>query len=262
LILKCCQPSTSSGQEEKLEIVIGAAPRLRRRNEFGLFQEYCTFQAAFLSFSSLPFLRQGSKVLRSSKSERRFPLRAHLNLCYNNFMKQLDPKAVWLFFFGFILRSIIPIIIFSIWGSVFLSDFNQNLAGNNEFSFAFLNWLWVIIPIFLASCFVWAKLTFHFYRYELLDSRFRKESGVIYKKYVTIPYDRIQNVDINRGILARILGLSDFNIQTAGASAIVSRYGVMGGGAEGRLPAVSMAVGEQLRDELIQRTRQSKNQGL
>jgi len=36
----------------------------------------------------------------------------------------------------------------------------------------------------------------------------------------------------------------------------------MGGGAEGRLPAVSMAVGEQLRDELIQRARQSKNQGL
>jgi len=36
----------------------------------------------------------------------------------------------------------------------------------------------------------------------------------------------------------------------------------MGGGAEGRLPAVSMEVAEQLRDELIQRTRQYKNQGL
>ena len=119
-----------------------------------------------------------------------------------------------------------------------------------------------IIPTFLVSCFVWAKLTYHFYRYELLDTGFRKESGVIYKKYVTIPYGRIQNVDINRGILARILGLSDLNIQTAGASATVSRYGLMGAGGEGRLPAVSMATGEQLRDELIQRTLQSKNQGL
>ena len=177
-------------------------------------------------------------------------------------MKQLDPKAVWFFFFGFVLRSFIPIIFLSIWGSAFLGGFDESLNNGSEFSFGFLNWLWVIIPAFLVLCFVWAKLTYHFYRYELLDNGFRKESGVIYKKYVTVPYDRIQNVDINRGILARILGLSDLNIQTAGASATVSRYGVMGGGAEGRLPAVSMAVGEQLRDELIQRARQSKNQGL
>src|SRR3990167_9460200 len=177
-------------------------------------------------------------------------------------MKQLDPKAVWLFFFSFIVRTLIPLIFLSFWSLAFLSDSPENLNNTGEVSLSFLNWLWVIIPAFLVLCFVWAKLTYHFYRYELLDNGFRKESGVIYKKYVTVPYDRIQNVDINRGILARILGLSDLNIQTAGASAIVSRYGLMGGGAEGRLPAVSMAVGEQLRDELIQRTRQSKNQGL
>ena len=176
-------------------------------------------------------------------------------------MKQLDPKAVWFFFISFVLRSFIPIIFLSIWGSAFLDSFDD-LNNGSEFSFGFLNWLWVIIPAFLVLCFVWAKLTYHFYRYELLDTGFRKESGVIYKKYVTVPYDRIQNVDINRGILARILGLSDLNIQTAGASATVSRYGIMGGGAEGRLPAVSMTVAEQLRDELIQRARQSKNQGL
>ncbi len=161
-------------------------------------------------------------------------------------MKQLDPKSVWLFFFSFVLRSFIPIIFLSIFGS----------------AFRFLNLLWFIIPAFLILCFVWAKLTYHFYRYELLDTSFRKESGVIYKKYVTVPYDRIQNVDINRGVLARILGLSDLNIQTAGASATVSRYGVTGDSAEGRLPAVSMEVAEQLRDELIRRARQPKNHGL
>jgi len=181
-------------------------------------------------------------------------------------MKHLDPKAVWLFFFSFVLRLFIPIFFLSIWawGSVSFDSLDKSVNNSVEFSFDFLNWLEIIIPIFLflVLCFVWAKLTYRFYRYELLDSGFRKESGVIYKKYVTIPYDRIQNVDINRGILARILGLSDLNIQTAGMSAIVSRYGATGGGAEGRLPAVSMAVGEQLRDELIQRARHSKNQGL
>ncbi len=177
-------------------------------------------------------------------------------------MKQLDPKAVWLFFFSFVLRSLIPMIFFSTSGVAFLGNFFDNVNNNSEFSFDYLHWFWVIIPVFLVLCFVWAKLTYHYYRYELLDVGFRKESGVIYKKYVTIPYDRIQNVDINRGILARILGLSDLNIQTAGASAAVSSYGIIGVGAEGRLPAVSVEVAELIRDELVQRARQSRNQGL
>ncbi len=176
-------------------------------------------------------------------------------------MQQLSPKSVWLFFFSFILRSLIPIIFLGFWSLIFFGELSKKSSGG-EFLFGFLNWLWVVIPLFFALCFIWAKLSYRFYRYELLDSGFRKESGVIYKKYVTIPYDRIQNVDINRGILARILGLSDLSIQTAGASATVSRYGAMGVGAEGRLPGVSREIAEQLRDELIQRARQSKNQGI
>jgi len=176
-------------------------------------------------------------------------------------MKQLDPKAVWFFFFGFVMQSFIPIIFLSIWAIAFFSNL-EDVGGGIVISLNFLNWLWVLIPTILILCFVWAKLTFHFYRYEMLDIGFRKESGVIYKKYVTIPYDRIQNVDINRGILARLLGLSDLNIQTAGASATITRYGAMGGGAEGRLPAVSITVAEELRDELIRRAHHSKDQGL
>ena len=135
------------------------------------------------------------------KSWSTFPLKSNLSN-----MKQLDPKAVWLFFISFVLRLFIPIIFLSIWGSAFLGGISENLDNGSEFSFGFLNWLWIIIPVFLVLCFVWAKLTYRFYRYELTDAGFRKELGVIYKKYVTIPYDRIQNVDIYRGILARILG--------------------------------------------------------
>ncbi len=177
-------------------------------------------------------------------------------------MKQLDPKAVWLFFFSSLLRSIVPVIFLSIWSSAFLSGFSDDTKDISVLSFGFLKWLWLIIPVYIVLVFVWAKLTYHFYRYELIENGFRKESGIIYKKYVTIPYDRIQNVDIHRGILARILGLSDLNIQTAGASATISRYGIGGISAEGRLPATSMKVAEELRDELIQRAKNSKNQGL
>jgi uncharacterized membrane protein YdbT with pleckstrin-like domain len=177
-------------------------------------------------------------------------------------MKQLDPKAVWLFFIGFILRWFFIVVFLFFWLSMFyMSDLKleQNQA---DISFGFLNWLWIVVPVFLIICFVWAKLTYHFYRYELTENGFRKEKGVIYKKYVTIPYERIQNVDIYRGIWARILGLSDLNIQTAGSSAVVSNNGSWGIESEGRLPALSKEDAEKLRDELIVRAKSSKNQGL
>ena len=170
-------------------------------------------------------------------------------------MKQLNPKAVWLFFVRFIIGSLLPLIFLGGYFIAVLSSDRYN-TSNISTSLGFLNWLWVIIPVFIILCFIWAKLSYKFYKYELTDLGFRKESGVIYKKYVTIPYDRIQNVDIYRGILARILGLSDLQIQTAGYSV------AKGVSTEGRLPALSQEVAEALRDELIQRAHKSKNQGL
>ncbi|MFZ2299816.1 MAG: PH domain-containing protein [Candidatus Moraniibacteriota bacterium] len=176
-------------------------------------------------------------------------------------MQQLDSRAVWIFLLNYIGLLLIPMMMWIFLGSAFYADLGGGVE-NSAISFGFLNWLWILIPIIIIACYVWAKLTYHYYRYELTDTGFRKESGVIYKKYVTIPYDRIQNVDIYRGILARIFGLSDLQVQTAGASAVVSRYGMTGVGAEGRLPGLSREIAEQLRDELIRRARQPKNQGL
>jgi len=168
-------------------------------------------------------------------------------------MKQLDPKAVWLFFFSFVLRWFIPLVFIGIY--FYLPIFSKT---SGDISFGFLNWLWFIIPAFLILCFIWAKLSYHFYRYELREDGFRKEHGVVWKKYVTIPYDRIQNVDIYRGVIARLLGLSDLQIQTAGGITAGS-YGAF---SEGRLPGLSHEIAEQMRDELVRRARQSKDQGL
>ena len=165
-------------------------------------------------------------------------------------MKRLDPKAVWLFFFlfsSFSLLLIMPLI----W--VFMS-FGRDFNDTGKFLFSFIDWLWFVIPVFLVLSFIWAKLTYRFYRYELTEDSFRKELGVINKKYVSIPYDRIQNINILRPIVSRFLGLSTLVVQTAGASGTVT--------AEGFLIGLSREVAEELRDELILRSKQSKNQGL
>ena len=139
----------------------------------------------------------------------------------------------------------------STYAVVILSSVDKNTE-----SFGFLNWLWLVIPAILIFFWVWAKLTYYFYKYELRDDGFRKELGVIRKKYITIPYDRIQNVNIDRGVIARVLGLSDLSIETAGAGGQIAR-------SEGMLPGLSQKIAEELRDELVKRSRQSRStQGL
>lgn len=183
-------------------------------------------------------------------------------------MQKLDPKAVMLFFVQSLLGTffiLIFIILFST--MIFDTGGEGNIAQILEWIIYFREssfWFFVFIVLILWIVFSYiiAKLTYHFYKYELREDGFRKEYGIIWKKYVTIPYDRIQNVDIYRGLLARILGLSDIHIQTAGMSATVGRYGAYGISAEGRLPGLSREIAEQVRDELILRARTSKNQGL
>ncbi|MBI4133839.1 MAG: PH domain-containing protein [Candidatus Terrybacteria bacterium] len=171
-------------------------------------------------------------------------------------MQNLDPKAVWLFFLNSLFsRFILLISLGLVWLFSLIESTNMQYEG---LSFGFLGWLGIATLVSLAWSWIWAKLTYRFYRYELKEGGFRKEHGVVWKKYVTIPYDRIQNVDIHRGIIARLLGLSDLQIQTAGGITVGS-YGAF---AEGRLPGLSLEVAEQLRDELIRRGRQPKNQGL
>lgn len=184
-------------------------------------------------------------------------------------MRQLDPKAVWLFFVSLILQWFIVLGIFGLWLIIWIGTAIGNNLSIERLLINLTVWVLIIIFVLLIFFWIWAKLAYHFYRYELTESGFRKELGVIWKKYVTIPYDRIQNVDIYRGVWARILGLSDLNIQTAGASATVGRYGAIGIGAEGRLPGLSRETAEKLRDELIRRARlpigaarQSENRGL
>jgi len=79
------------------------------------------------------------------------------------------------------------------------------------------------------------------------------EKGIIWKRNVSIPYERIQNVDILRGIFARMFGLSDLQIQTAGQSATTG-FSLLSS-SEGRLPGLDIQTAEKLRDELIKRAK-------
>lgn len=69
------------------------------------------------------------------------------------------------------------------------------------------------------------------------DLVFRK--GVLYRRVVAVPYGRLQLVDISRGPVSRLLGLSELRLVTASASTGVT------------IPGILQADAELLRDHLI-----------
>ena len=69
------------------------------------------------------------------------------------------------------------------------------------------------------------------------DLLFRR--GLMWKRVVAVPYGRMQLVDINRGPIARLVGLSELKFVTAAASS-----GVV-------IPGLPETVAEELRDKLV-----------
>jgi uncharacterized protein len=69
------------------------------------------------------------------------------------------------------------------------------------------------------------------------DLLFRR--GIMWQRFVAVPYGRMQLVDINRGPIARALGLSELRFVTAAAAS-----GVV-------IPGLPNAVAEELRDKLV-----------
>lgn len=180
-------------------------------------------------------------------------------------MEKLHPKAVWLFFVSSLGRLVILFFAFGFIAMEVIVEGTRDISNDALWKVGLSALLAIIAYIII--CYIWAKLTYRFWGYELTETALKIEKGVIWKKYVSIPYERIQNVDIFRGLLARMLGLSDLQVQTAGYSGGYHSRGRMGFMSEGRLPGLSPSVAEQLREELVRKARgvrqgQGINQGL
>ncbi|MDJ0333905.1 PH domain-containing protein [Salinibacterium sp. G-O1] len=76
--------------------------------------------------------------------------------------------------------------------------------------------------------------------YQLRDDDLLFRRGLMFQRFVAVPYGRMQLVDINRGPLDRAVGLSELKFVTAAAST-----GVV-------IPGLTSADAEALRDRLVQ----------
>lgn len=115
-------------------------------------------------------------------------------------------------------------------------------SGSFVANVARVQWLWVAIAV-IAAIFV-VVIAFTPRRVRSIGYQLRSDDllfcrGLLFYRIVAVPYGRMQLVDINRGPLDRILGLSELKFVTAAASSAVV------------IPGLPVAEAEELRDALV-----------
>lgn len=106
------------------------------------------------------------------------------------------------------------------------------------------SWLWVglaaiavatlsALGVFLS----WLRFTF-----AVDNGEIRIDSGIISRQHRVIPFDRIQDVNIEQGLIARALGLAKVRLETGGSA--------KAGAEEGELNAIRLTDAEDLRDQI------------
>ena len=75
--------------------------------------------------------------------------------------------------------------------------------------------------------------------YRLRDDDLLFRRGIMFQRFVAVPYGRMQLVDITRGPVSRAVGLADLKLVTAAAASNVA------------IPGLEFEAAEELRDELV-----------
>lgn len=169
-------------------------------------------------------------------------------------MRKLHPGVIW-------QLRLTGLGIFAFMG-LFLAFFIAQSPLGNVLMQTLGNGIFIALLIFyivfvVSLTEIYARMTYNRWLYDIAQDGIKIEKGIIWKKYTSIPYQRIQNVDIHRGIIARIFGFSSLEIETAGRSTGWVQFSGAGQAqqyhSEGYIPAVEISEAEKIRDYLMKR---------
>lgn len=139
--------------------------------------------------------------------------------------RRVSPKYVIVDFVGVLVSGIVVVIGTSIPGIV--TGNSYLLAIPASLALVFIVTL-ILVPRRVRSI-----------GYQLRDDDLLFRRGLMFQRFVSVPYGRMQLVDINRGPLARAVGLSELKFVTAAASTGVT------------VPGLVASDAEELRDQLV-----------
>ncbi len=100
-------------------------------------------------------------------------------------------------------------------------------------------WLFIAVAVAVVIALVLIPRRVRAIGYQLREDDLLFRRGIMFQRFVAVPYGRMQLVDINRGPLLRALGLSELKFVTAAASTGVT------------IPGMLEADAEELRDRIV-----------
>ena len=109
----------------------------------------------------------------------------------------------------------------------------------------FLGRWWLVVPglaLFLLISLGWSWLAWARFTWRVDADDIAISSGIFSRNHRTIPFDRIQDVNIEQGLMARALGLAKVSFETGSAAGDKED--------EGKLDAIALADAQALRDHI------------
>jgi membrane protein YdbS with pleckstrin-like domain len=165
--------------------------------------------------------------------------------------RHLGFRAYWMFFFQK-AKVMLGIAI----ALVFLSKLREIIVLTPELHVLLENSLIALLLLFLLTfvgSLLVAAVQYIAYEFMLDEHALKIRSGILNLQIEAIPYRQMQNIDIERDIIYRILGISRLVILTAGTEDANSDNE-----SEGIIPALDKNVAHEIQQELIRRANQEK----
>jgi uncharacterized protein len=99
----------------------------------------------------------------------------------------------------------------------------------------------LVTLVTIASVLIWPPLAYRRWRYRLGPDALEIRRGVLVHRESSVPYRRVQQVDLSRGPIDRLLGLTSADLTTAAATS------------DGSVPGLSPPDAERFRQRVLER---------
>ncbi len=151
-------------------------------------------------------------------------------------IRHLDPKIRGIWALNAVVFAAF-IWLFVTWISPYA--FPNDIVGVPPGVYPFM--FFMLVGIFLIPYLVWIELRYRNYTYYIADTEMIIRRGVLHIDRTAIPFEKVQNVNVSRSLLERLIGLATIKIETAGTNP---------GEAEGLIPGVGKY--QDIVDEILE----------
>ncbi|MFY8160974.1 MAG: PH domain-containing protein [Candidatus Kapaibacteriota bacterium] len=134
---------------------------------------------------------------------------------------QLNPQVKYVWIINYMRKVIFFSILFLIFDLLLLNDFLNNEIIRNEFEYLDFKIPSLILPFLYFSIssvfyiFI-ALFGYQFWEFEIKENEIELKRGIFTKVITTVPFNRVQHIDLRQSFIERWFDLSSLYIFTAG----------------------------------------------